>query len=316
MTLHYHRLLLPIAVILLIAACQTKAVAIPATAMTVVTQPDASNLPEPKACTDETNWNEPTAPRHVFGNTWYVGSCGISVLLITTQQGHVLIDSGTDEVAPQVLSNLRSLGVDPHDVHYLLSSHEHLDHVGGSARLQAATGAPLVAREDAVPALRRGRGDRSDPQFRSIPGFAPITNVRELADEGSIEVAGLRLTTHATPGHTPGSTSWTWTSCEGNDCRHMVYADSISAISDNEYRYSDHPEAVAMFRAGLERLAALPCDILLTPHPGSSQQWQRMRGEAPLGGTNGDRAACRAYAAKGLAGLEKRLADERKKSTP
>lgn len=280
----------------------------------LVAQPGAQNLPKPKPCIDETDWNEPTAPRHVFGNTWYVGSCGISVLLITTRQGHVLIDSGTDEAAPQVLANLRALGVDPHDVRYLLSSHEHLDHVGGSARLQAATNAPLVARKPAAPALLRGRGDRSDPQFMSISGFRPITNVRELADEGSVEVESLRLTTHATPGHTPGATSWTWTSCEANDCRQMVYADSVSAISDDEYRYSDHPDAVAAFRAGLARLASLPCDILLTPHPGASQQWQRMRGEAPLGGTDG--GACRAYAAKGMAGLDKRLADERKNSKP
>lgn len=294
-----------------LASC---AVATPPADVKLVTQPNARGLPEPKACLDESDWNESTTPRHIFGNTWYVGSCGISVLLITTPQGHVLIDGGTDEGAIQVLANLRTLGVDPHDVHYLLSSHEHLDHVGGSARLQAATNAPLVARQAAAPALRRGRGDRSDPQLLSIPGFAPITNVRELAEEGSLEIGGLRLTTHATPGHTPGSTSWTWTSCKGDDCRQMVYADSVSAIADDEYRYSDHPDAVAAFRAGLAILAALPCDILLTPHPGASQQWTRMRGEAPLGETDG--GACRAYATKGLAGLEKRLNDERKDNAP
>ena len=286
---------------------------IPADA-TLVTQRDARGLPVPKACLDETDWNEATTPRHVFGNTWYVGSCGISVLLITTPQGHALVDGGTDEGAIQVLANLRALGVDPHDVRYLLSSHEHLDHVGGSARLQAATNAPLVARQAAVAALRRGRGDRSDPQLLSIPGFPPIPNVRQLADEASIDIGDLRLTTHATPGHTPGSTTWTWTSCEGDDCRQMVYADSVSAIADGEYRYSDHPDAVAAFRGGLATLAGLPCEILLTPHPGASQQWPRIRGEAPLG--DADNGACRAYAAKGTAGLEKRLIDERKDSTP
>ena len=282
----------------------------------LIAQPDLRNAPKPTACVDEGDWSESTTPRHVFGNTWYVGTCGISVLLIATSQGHVLIDGATDKAAPHILANLRALGVDPHDVRDLLSSHEHLDHVGGTAQLQAATKAPLIARKAAAPALRRGRGDRSDPQFLSVPGFTPIPNVREIADEDSIEIGGVRLAVHATPGHTPGSSTWSWTSCEGNDCRHMVYADSVSAISDDEYRYSAHPDEVAAFRKGLARLAALPCDILLTPHPSASNQWPRMRGEAPLGGTDGNASNCVGYAAKGLAGLEKRLAHERKDTSP
>jgi metallo-beta-lactamase class B len=261
----------------------------------------------PARCRDEADWNEATGPRHVFGNTWYIGSCGVSALLVATPAGHVIIDAGTAQYAPQLLANLRALGVDPHDVRRLLSSHEHLDHVGGMAALQEATGAALVARAAALPALHRGRGDRSDPQFEAIPGFEPIANVELLADGGSFELGGTRFTAHAQPGHTPGATTWTWDSCEADRCLHLVYADSVSAIADDTYRYSAHPGEVADFEAGLDALAALPCDILLTPHPGASALWPRLRGEAPMAGEG----ACRDYAATGHRSLEDRLARER-----
>lgn len=277
-----------------------------------IAQPHVSALPPSAACRDETDWNEATGPRHVFGNTWYVGSCGITALLVATPDGHVLVDSGTEAYAPHLLANLRALGVDPRDVRMLLGSHEHLDHVGGMAALQEATGAPMLARPAAAPALRRGRGDRSDPQFEAIPGFAPIANVRELADGGSFELGGTRFTVHASPGHTPGATTWTWDSCEGDRCLHVVYADSLSAISDDTYRYSADPRAVASFEAGLDALAALPCDILLTPHPGASNLWARMRGEAAMAGND----ACRVYAATGRRGLADRLDRERRNLAP
>lgn len=277
----------------------------------VVTQPGMDAVPPAVPCKDQDDWSEPTAPRHVFGNTWYVGSCGISVLLIATPAGHVLIDGATEQAAPHVVANLRALGLEPGDVRALVSSHEHNDHVGGSAHLQAATGAPLYARKAAMPALRLGRGNRSDPQFDIHPGFPPTADVRELVD-GGISIGGLRISAHAMPGHTPGATTWSWESCDGDQCRQMVYADSISAISDDTFRYSDHPDYVAAFRSGLDTLAALPCDILITPHPGGSDLWPRLRGDAPLVNTS----ACRAYAGKGREGLSARLAKEHNGTLP
>ena len=273
--------------------------------------PSMAKVPAATPCKDQDDWSEPTAPRHIYGNTWYVGSCGISVLLVATPQGHVLIDGATERAAPHVLANLRALGVDPRDVRVLLSSHEHNDHVGGIAQLQAATGASLLARKAAMPALRHGRGDRSDPQFGIHEGFPPIANVRELTD-GGISIGGLRINAHAMPGHTPGATTWSWDSCDGDQCRHMVYADSISAISDDTFRYNEHPDYLAAFRSGLDALAALPCDILMTPHPGGSNLWPRLRGEAPLV----DTSACRAYADQGREGLATRLAKERNGTAP
>ena len=257
-------------------------------------------------------WSDRAPPRRIFGTTYYVGTCGISSILVIGTQGAVLIDGATEQAPPAIVANIRALGFKPDDVKFILNTHEHNDHAGGLAQLQRDTGAPLYARVAAVPALRRGRGDRSDPQFDGSPGFPPVADVRKLPADGSIALGDLRMTAIATPGHTPGATSWTWQSCEDGRCLHMVYADSVSAISDDGYRYSDHPDAVAAFRAGLDALAALPCDILITPHPLASDLFARMGGTPPLI----DAGACKAYAERGRAGLETRLAKQRSGAAP
>ena len=254
-------------------------------------------------------WNDRAPPRRIFGNAWYVGTCGLSAVLVTSDQGHVLIDGGTVAAGPLIEANIRALGFDPHAVKYLLNSHEHSDHAAGLAHLQAATGAPLMARAPAVATLRRGRSDRSDPQYLEPGGtFPPVADVAVIADGEVVHVGPLALTAHATPGHTPGGTSWTWRSCEGARCLDIAYTDSVSAISDAQYRYQDHPEMVAAFRRGLDTLAALPCDILVTPHPLGSDLFARLSadGAPPLA----DEGACRRYAQNGRAGLDTRLKEE------
>ena len=80
-------------------------------------------------------WNDRAPPRRIFGNTWYVGTCGLAAVLVTSDQGHVLIDGGTTPAGPLIEANIRTLGFDPQDVKYLLNSHEHYDHAAGLARL-------------------------------------------------------------------------------------------------------------------------------------------------------------------------------------
>ena len=133
--------------------------------------------------------------------------------------------------------------------------------------------------------------------------------------DGEVRVGPLVLQAVASPGHTPGGTSWTWRSCEGDACHQMVYADSLTGISDDVYRYSDdaaHPGYVAAFRETLARVAALECDILVTPHPSASQLWSRIgpRADRPLV----DTTACRTYAQAATQRLDKRLADEASKT--
>jgi metallo-beta-lactamase class B len=129
---------------------------------------------------------------------------------------------------------------------------------------------------------------------------------RVITDGESVRLGNLMLTAVATPGHTPGALSWHWGSCDGGVCRRIVYADSLTPVSRDDYRYSDHSAYVAAFRSGLQRLAAVDCDILLTPHPSASEMIARMAGKAPLT----EPAACRSYAAELGARLDERLAKE------
>jgi metallo-beta-lactamase class B len=263
-------------------------------------------------CKADAGWNDPAKPRHVYGNTWYVGTCGISALLVTSDRGHVLIDGATTEAAMQIEANISALGFRIKDVRFILATHAHLDHAGGFARLQHDSGAVMVARGADADAIERGRGDRSDPQFTSINGFPPVKNVRRILDREPVTLGPLSLTAHATPGHTPGSTTWTWDSCEAARCLHLAYVDSVSAISDDVYRYTDealHPGVVAAFRQSIATIAALPCDVLLTPHPTVSNMFARIGAQhgAPLVDAN----ACRALAADTGQKLDERIAKER-----
>lgn len=263
------------------------------------------------ACATDAGWDDPATPRRIYGNTWFVGTCGISALLITSPEGHILIDGATPKSGEQIVANIRTLGFEPEDVRAIVFSHEHSDHVGGLAAIQAATGATVLARAAAVPTLERGASDRSDAQLLVLEPFPAVAKVKTIADNEMVNVGALSLQAVPSPGHAPGGTSWTWTSCEKNVCRQFVYADSVSANSDDAYRYGDeaaHPGVVKRFRETLTRIAALDCDILITPHPSASHLWARIGPDAnePLI----DRGACRAYAESGTKQLDKRLADE------
>lgn len=258
------------------------------------------------ACEGRDGWSDPAPPAKIHGNTYYVGTCGITALLVTTPDGLVLIDGATEEAAPDILANIRALGFDPADVRYLLASHEHLDHVGGLKALQDATGASVLARKEAVATLTSGEPEAIDPQRGAIPPFRGVTVARTLNEGETLPVGGIGLTIHATPGHTPGSTSWTWKSCEAGDCRTIAYVDSLSAVSADDYRFTDHPDYVAMLRGTFAKVPGLPCDLLITPHPGASSLFERLAGEAPLV----DSGACKAYAAGAAKRLDERLAKE------
>lgn len=260
-----------------------------------------------KACAGHDGWAYPAPPAHVFGNTWYVGTCGIAAILITGNEGHILIDGGVAEAAPLVLANIAKLGFKPQDVRWILSSHEHSDHAGALAAIKRATGAKLAAMQSAVTVLESGKPSRDDPQYGSMSGFDPVRVDRILADGDSVTLGNLAITAHATPVHSPGSTSWTWQSCTKDFACHMIaYADSATTISADTYRFTDHPDRVARIQEGLKRLAGLPCDLLMTPHPAASNLMERFAGAAPLVNPT----ACKTYAAAARQHFSDRLAKE------
>ena len=260
------------------------------------------------ACAGHDGWSDPAPPAHIHGKTWYVGTCGIMVVLIETSAGLVLIDAGPEDAAPLVLANIRALGFDPKRVKWLLSTHEHFDHAGGFAALQKATGAKLAVGPYAAQALRSGKPYPEDPQAALLQDhlMKPARVDRVLRDGEVLVVGGTRFTAHATPTHSPGSTSWTWPSCENGKCLTIADADSVNTISSDSYRFLDHPQRVKTARAGLAVVAALPCDVIVTPHPAASNLFERLSGQAPLVNSG----ACRAYAQAGRERLDQRLAKE------
>lgn len=261
-----------------------------------------------KACGTRDGWADPAPPAHIHGETWYVGTCGITVVLVETGGGLVLIDTGPREAVPHVLANVRALGFDPRRIRWILSTHEHFDHVGGLAAMQRETGADVVAGPFIGDALRSGTPFPDDPQASLLKDepMEPVKVTRTLRDNGSLFTYDPRFTAHATPTHSPGSTSWTWRSCDQDGCKTIAYADSNSTISADGYRFSDNPRRIKQARYGLKRIAAMPCDILITPHPGSSNLLERLSGRGALV----DAGACKAYAAAGMKRLDQRLARE------
>ncbi len=186
-----------------------------------------------------------------------VGTCGITALLITTPEGHFLIDGATDEAAEGIADNIRKLGFDPRDVRYLLGTHEHLDHAGGLAKLKQITGAQFAVRDAAKVAMEAGLPQGDDPQHGLHPAFPGIKAERIINDGESLRIGNQSIAIIATPGHSPGGTSYTWKSCEGDICRRIVYADSLNAVSADAYRFTDHPAYVATLRSSMQRIEAI-----------------------------------------------------------
>jgi metallo-beta-lactamase class B len=257
-------------------------------------------------CADFDEWDKPGPPFRIHGNTWYVGTCGITALLVTSPQGHALIDSGTDTGAQTVRANVSRAGYWIGDVKLLMMSHEHYDHVGGMARMQELSGAALAAPSAARLVMLSGQPAKDDPQFGLLPAMRPVKKVFEIDRTTTALAAQTAFKPILSPGHTPGAASWTWESCEGKRCLTIVYADSLSPISAEGYRFSDNPEYVEAFRAAIHAVGTTKCDILITPHPGSSDLRKRILSNGLV-----NRDACLDYAALMLERLEARLAKER-----
>lgn len=273
-------------------------------------------LPSPEkwaeTCTDWDDWDKPGPPFRIFGNSYYVGTCGISAVLITSDEGHVLIDGSTEAGADIIAANIKTLGFSVSDVNLLLHSHEHFDHVAGLARLQQLSGALLLASTEAAPVLRTGVSANHDPQQGMLENFPPA-RVDGIVIEGEkVGLGTLSLLPVATPGHTSGALSWQWQSCEKDHCLSIVYADSLSPISNDTYLFSEHPIYVRAYRDGLRKLAMLNCDVLLAPHPSASKMRDQLL--TPEGLVNQE--SCKVYAESVSKRLDNRIMKEQTNSVP
>lgn len=263
------------------------------------------------SCVNDRSWTAPQKPFRIHGNTWHVGPRGLGVFLITAPTGHVLIDGGVPGNARLIEANVRSLGINLRDIKWILNSHAHCDHAGGIARLVRDTGAQVIAGAADTPSLARGGLD--DPQYGDRFPFPPVRVTRTAADGESLRLGDLVLTAHSTPGHTKGNTTWTWKSCEGTRCLHIVQVGSLSAPDYRLIGNPKYPDIVADFEHSFEVVGALPCDIALAPHPGMVDFWERVA-KRDQGDANAlmDPTLCRAYAKEARERFREELAKQRR----
>lgn len=273
----------------------------------------------PAPAQQPSGWTQPQKPVRIFGNSYYVGTRGLSVILITSPAGAVLIDGAMRESASDVANNITSLGVRLEDIKLIVNSHAHNDHADAIAELQRRTGATVAALPWSAEALRSGKKHKGDPQFDT--SMAPperVPDVKTIKDGEVLRVGGVTLTAHRTGGHTPGSTSWTWRSCEdgeGGRCVDMVYADSMSPVSADGFKFTDtktYPEGIDDFKKSIAFLRGVSCDILITPHPEAVDLWGRLA-KRDAGDRDAliDRTQCARFADRVDAMLQKRLTTEK-----
>lgn len=265
--------------------------------------PNTAAYPD-SLCPSCAEWNAPQRPFRIHGNTYYVGTRGLTALLITSGEGHVLIDGGLPNTAPLILENVRALGFAATDIRLILNSHPHYDHAGGIRALQVASGARVMTSDGSAPVLERGRAALDDPQHAIALGFPAVPEVTRVADGERVKAGPLTLTAHLTEGHAPGGTTWSWESCDAGRCLTVVYADSQTPVSADGFRFTGS-RAAAAFERGFARLEGLRCDLLISPHPGASAFWERVDAQTLI-----DPEACTRYAAAGRQRLARRLEAE------
>ncbi|WP_349322666.1 subclass B3 metallo-beta-lactamase [Asticcacaulis sp. MM231] len=263
-------------------------------------------LTRPMAVERAKEWLAPLPPEKIFGNSYLVGFQGLSVALIDTGAGLVLIDGALPQAAPAILANVRELGFDPKDIKFILSTEPHFDHSGGLAALVRSTGATVVASLRGADGLRLGALAKDDPQFDYGGRWPPVTRLRVVKDGEVLKLGRTAITAHATPGHTIGSMSWGWQACEGKTCKSIVFASSLNPVSADAYRYIAPSSApiVRGFEASYRRMDGLACDILISAHPDNAGE----------GRYNNKPGACRSYAERSRKLLAKRLAREQNRT--
>lgn len=270
----------------------------------------ASDFDAPIECRSCAAWNAPQEPFRIHGNTWYVGVAGLSAILIDSGDGLVLLDGGLPQSAGPIRDNIERLGFSAADIRLIGLSHAHFDHAGGIAALQRLSGADVIASPHAAKTLRAGRLADDDPQFgygHDSTGFPAVSRVRTVAHGDRLLLGDVNLEVLFTPGHTPGGTSFTWQSCDAGDCVSVVYADSLTPVTAPGFRLTGEPAGA--LRHSIERIAALDCDVFLSPHPFFFDMQAKRQS---VGDANPfvDGQGCTRYAQSARQALQRRLQTE------
>jgi metallo-beta-lactamase class B len=210
------------------------------------------------------SWNQPVKPYRVIGNIYYVGAAEVTSFLIVTPAGHILLDSGFAETVTQIKQNVVELGFRLADIKILISSHAHYDHAGGLASLKEFTGAKLMASQaDSVLLAAGGKGDF---HFGDRLSYTPVKADQILRDGEQVELGGVTMIFHLTPGHTKGCTTWTMKVKEGLKRYDVVFVGSATVPGYKLVDNPNYPTIAVDYDLTFRVLKSLPCDVFLASH--------------------------------------------------
>jgi metallo-beta-lactamase class B len=203
------------------------------------------------------NWNTPFPPHKVVGNVYFIGSEQLATYLITTPQGHILINSDFESTVPLLRSNVEKLGFKFNDIKIILGSHAHGDHMEADALVKEFTGAQVMAVEQDVAALRAMK-----------PGGKAHPIDRILKDGDKVTLGGTTLTANLTPGHTPGCTTWTLQAEEAGKRYDVMVVCSVGVNPDYVLvNNKTYPQIADDYRKSFAKLRAMKVDVFLGAHP-------------------------------------------------
>jgi metallo-beta-lactamase class B len=213
------------------------------------------------------DWTEPFPPFRIAGNLYYVGSKGLASYLITTPQGHILVNSDLESSVPLLRGSVERLGFKFSDIKILLISHAHWDHDGGSAAIKALTGAQYMVMDADVPVVESG--GKADFQYGGTPSsLYPATKVdRVLHDGDEVRLGGTMLVARLTPGHTKGCTTWTMKVPEAGKIYDVVIVGSPNVNEGYKLvENASYLEIASDYERTFRVLKSLPVDIFLGAH--------------------------------------------------
>ena len=210
------------------------------------------------------SWLLPFEPRKIIGDIYYVGTNVVSSFLIVTPSGNILLDTGPIGMLPQVKANIEKLGFKVNDVKLLLNSHSHFDHCGGFAEFKRQTGATVIASKLDGEAMTRG--GKGDFYWGDQLAYEPVKPDRIISDSERVELGGVSLTAHLTPGHTRGCTSWSMRVNENGKDYDVLFLCGLTASLYKLTNNDQYPNIVEDERNSIRKLRSMHVDVLLASH--------------------------------------------------
>jgi metallo-beta-lactamase class B len=215
----------------------------------------------------QNDWTEPFPAFRIAGNLYYVGSRGLASYLITTPEGHILINSNMEANVPMIRTSVETLGFKFSDIKILLISHAHWDHCAASATIKRLTGAKYMVTEGDVGVVESG--GKSDFQYGTDPTalFTATKVDRVLHDSDEVKLGDATLTARLTPGHTRGCTTWTMKVNDGSKARDVVIIGSPNVNPGYKLVGNTvYPGITEDYEKTFRVLKSLPVDYFLGAH--------------------------------------------------